>query len=182
MERKHRRKVVSGCLRLIDCSKIFRKICTAQEKVQYTNIKERRSLPIQCEFWCETDLYCSNWNVGRAGTNYDINVLIRSRLFNDIFPLVVRSLDSERCIVCYPRGRRENLPIYWHILFTLNGCYFSKPLKYINFKEGKKSSRRQEDAREDVERLLGVLKTRFQIIRREFMMWKLEEVISCEQK
>lgn len=74
------------------CFKLFKAVlknCPTQDKYQYLNTKESTKLAcIQCETWCEADLYCWHcqfqWNVGRSHTNNSINVLKRSRLFKDI--------------------------------------------------------------------------------------------------
>lgn len=56
-----------------------------QDEGQYLNRKDGCLASIQFEAWCDVDLYCWHWNVGRAGTNNGINVLMSSRLLKDIF-------------------------------------------------------------------------------------------------
>lgn len=86
-----------GCVGTIDFSKLFWEICTVKDKGQYLNTKELTKLTyIQCEAWCDADLYCWHWNVGGQTTKNDIYLLTGSRLFNKIlyrlFPFRVQDV------------------------------------------------------------------------------------------
>ena len=83
---------------------------------------------IQAEAWADDGLYCWHWNCDQPGTNNDIKVLIRSRLFKDII--------SERFIF---KGTRD-YPIIatgrvWTRMYLLSdGIYphwgmFAKPIR-----------------------------------------------------
>lgn len=58
---------------------------------------------------------------------------------------------------------------YWPI--------FAKPIKDTNVEVEKKYSAKQESARKDIERLFGVMKSYFQILRREIRVWEVEDII-----
>lgn len=180
IERKYKREGCPWCVGSIDCSKLFWKNCTAQDKGQYLNIKGGRLASIQCEAWCDEDLHFWHWNVGRVGTNNYINVLIRSRLLKDIFSglLQLRFREVYRVLL---EGTVRNLSYLLADSIYPDWALFSKPINHTDVEEEKKFSRRQESARKDVERLFGVLKTTFQILRRELMMWELDDVISVAQ-
>lgn len=70
------------CAGAIDCMKVFWKNCPFRKKGQYLNSKESSKIAVlQCEPWCDHELYCWHWYCCRPGTNNDINVLRRSPLF-----------------------------------------------------------------------------------------------------
>jgi hypothetical protein len=167
-----------GCVGALDCMKIFWKNCPFGEKGQRLNSKDSTKLAcIQAEAWADHDLYCWHWNVGRPGTNNDINVLTRSRLFKDIITGRFQFKLTEDYEII-PNGRQ------WKYLYLLtDGIYpdwpmFSKSIKGATDRNVRKFSKLQESVRKDVECLFGVLQSRFEILRREIRCWELDDIIS----
>ena len=177
VERKYRRIGVPGCIGAVDCMKIFWKNCPVSEKGQHLNKKDGKLASIQCEAWCDHDLYCWAWNAGRVGTNNDITVLYRSPLFQDILNGTF-SLKKRNGYKILRNGVRRFL-----FYFLVDGIYpdwpiFLKPIHQPINRDEKKFSKLQEGIRKDIERLFGVLQTRFEILRREFKTWDKELIIS----
>lgn len=181
IQRRYVAKGFPGCVGALDCSKLFWKNCPAQDKGQYLNTKESTKLAsIQCEAWCDADLYCWHLNVGRPGTNNDINVLTRSRLLKDIMSgRFQMRLDTAFKII--PGGQERRL-----LYFLVDSIYpdwpiFSKPIKDSDDPRERRFSRMQESARKDIERFFGVLQSRFEILRREFRKWEIDDIISIAE-
>lgn len=165
-----------GCIGSVDCMKYVWKNCPATMKGQYLNSRESKSATVQCEGWCDHDLYCWSWFSGRPGTNNDLNVLARSPLFQRIF--------SEHFDITVSDGYHieETKPPH-HLLYLLgDGIYphwpiFALPLPKSTDPLEKQYSFKQESIRKDVERLFGILQSRFEILRRENRRWELYETI-----
>ena len=178
---RYSRRGFPGCGGALDCMKLFWKNCPIQLKGQHLNHYESHKMAcVQAEAWADEDLYCWHWNCGRPGTNNDINVLMRSRLFKDMI--------SERFIFrgtmdynILPTGR------VWTRMYLLSdGIYpnwgmFAKPIKGGETVEERRYSGNQEAVRKDVERLFGVLQSRFEILRREMRGWDVEDVVKISQ-
>ena len=178
IQRRYEEKGFPGCVGALDCSKLFWKNCPVQDKGQYLNSKESGKLAsIQCEAWCDADLYCWHWNVGRPGTNNDINVLLRSRLIKDIFSgrFNFKFPNPYRII---PSGQDRRQAYLLCDSIYPEWPLFSKPIQNTNVRKERKYSRIQEAARKDVERLFGVVQSRFEILRRELRKWELDDVVT----
>ena len=177
VQEKYKKIGLPGCIGAVDCMKVFWKNCPTEEKGQHLNTKDGRLAAIQCEAWCDHDLYCWAWNAGRVGTNNDITVLYRSPLFVDILNGTFK-LRSRRGYKVLPNGIRRAL---YYLL--VDGIYpewpiFLKPIQQPLNVDEKKFSKFQEGVRKDIERLFGVLQTRFEILRREFKTWDKDIIIS----
>lgn len=167
-----------GCAGAIDCMKLYWKNCPYRKKGQYLNRKESSKLAVvQCEAWCDHDLYCWHWYCGRPGTNNDINVLSRSPLFHAILAGRFKfQLPQEYRIVDGGANRR--------IMYLLaDGIYphwpiFAKPNKQSTDADVKRYSGKQESVRKDIERMFGVVQSRFGILRHEVKGWRLEDLIT----
>ena len=165
-----------GCIGAVDCMHYTWKNFPATDKGQYQNSRVSKMATIQCEGWCDHDLYCWSWFSGRPGTNNDLNVLARSPLFQNIF--------SEQFSLSVTDGYNINqhgMP--HHLLYFLgDGIYptwpiFAVPISSTDNPFERKYSFQQKSVRKDVERLFGVLHSRFEILRRENRRWQLGETI-----
>lgn len=74
-ENKYEKKKFPGYVEVIHCSRLFLNNCPTQDKDQYLRTKKCKLASLQCESWCEVDLYCWHCKLGRSRTNKDINVL-----------------------------------------------------------------------------------------------------------
>ena len=158
IEQKYRRIGLPGCIGAVDCMKVFWKNCPAAEKGQHLNKKDGKLASIQCEAWCDHDLYCWSWNSGRVGTNNDITVLYRSPMFMDILNGTFKLRKRNGYKILRDGVRRI---LYY---FLVDGIYpdwpiFVKPIQQPINGDEKKFSKFQEGSRKDIERLFGVLQT-----------------------
>lgn len=165
-----------GCIGAIDCMKMTWSKCPAEDKGQYMNTNDSKMATVQCEAWCDHDLYCWHWHPGRVGTNNDITVLYRSPLFRKILRGEF-NLELETSFKLGETGRMRKMGY-----FLVDGIYpswpiFAKPIHQPITEEEGKYSAFQEAVRKDVERLFGVLQTRFEILRREIRKWELDSII-----
>ena len=165
-----------GCIGAIDCMKIKWSKCPVQDKGQYLNTNDSKLATIQCEAWCDHDLYCWHWHPGRVGTNNDITVLYRSPLFRKILHGDFK-MKSE---TSYEIGCDGDTRMMYY--FLVDGIYpgwpiFAKPIHQSTSTKESNYSVRQEAVRKDVERLFGVLQTRFEILRREMRKWDFNELV-----
>ena len=78
-----------GCLGCVDCMHIKWKNCPRLWKGLYRNPKDGRVATITAEAWCDSNLYCWHWFVGRCETNNDITDMANS-------PLLIDLLNKER--------------------------------------------------------------------------------------
>ncbi len=167
-----------GCIGSVDCMKLFWKNCPFYEKGQLLNTKESSKLAtVVCEAWCDHDLYCWHWFPGRAGTNNDLTVLYSSPLFQDIFNGLFNISKSDGYTI--PPSTAKRIMNY----FLVDGIYpdwpiFAKPIHNAVNIIKKFFSARQEATRKDVERLFGVLQSRFGVLRLEFETWDLTTIIA----
>lgn len=165
-----------GCIGAIDCMHYYWKNCPGTDKGQFQNSRVSKLASVQCEGWCDHDLYCWSWFAGRPGTNNDLNVLARSPLFKGILSKEL----SINVVQGYKVGNDLNLH---HMLYFLgDGIYprwpfFVLPMANSIVPNERKFSFRQESVRKDIERLFGIMQGRFEIIRRESRRWDLFETI-----
>lgn len=176
VEHAYNNRGFPGCIGSLDCMKLYWKNCPFYDKGQYKNSKESKLATIVCEAWCDSQLYCWHWFPGRAGTNNDITVLYSSALFRDIMNkyFIIESTDSYKIL---PAGIDRKL---YYIL--VGGIYpdwpfLVKPIHGAQSDEDSFFSKAQEGRRKDVERLFGVLQSRFEILRREIRKWDLIDII-----
>ncbi len=166
-----------GCIGAVDCMKLYWKNCPLANKGQLLNTKESSNLAtVVCEAWKDHDLYCWNWYPGRAGTNNDLTVLYSSPLFNDIFNGLFK-VDNNDVFLIPPSTIQRTIKY-----FLTDGIYpdwplFVKPIHNAVTDIAKFMSARQEATRKDIERLFGVLQSRFRILRLEFEHWSLDNII-----
>ncbi len=168
-----------GCIGCVDCMKYVWKNCPYRKKGQFLNSKVSKLATIQCEAWCDKDLYCWSWFSGRPGTNNDLNVLSRSPLFNDIFNDWYKPLLSE------PFRLRGSNQLRKKGYFLVDSIYPPWPY-FVSIAVSELFDRAtklrfnnlQESERKDVERLFGVLQSRFEILRRENRRTDINDIIT----
>ena len=129
-----------------------------------------------CEAWADRGLYCWHWFAGRPGTSNDINVVFRSPLFREIMDGSFK-FRSRLPYKVTPKGKLRTL-----LYLLADGIYpnwpvFAKPMHRAESAGEKRYSQRQETVRKDVERLFGVLQSRFEILRREFRYWDRDFIV-----
>ena len=170
-----------GCAGALDCMKLFWKNCPVQDKGQNLNPKgHSRLATIQCEAWCDYDLYFWHWYSGRSGTNNDLNVLARSPLFRDVISNYYK-MERRTEYQIIPNGRRRR-----RCYLLADGIYpdypiFAKPIHDAPHERQRWYSKIKESVRKTVERFFGVLQSRFEYLRRENRKWELSDVITISQ-
>ncbi len=168
-----------GCIGCVDCTKLVWKNCPYRKKGQFLNSRVSKMATIQCEAWCDKDLYCWSWFSGRPGTNNDLNVLSRSPLFNDIFNDWYKPELSQPYRFLGSNDQRKNG------YFLVDSIYPRWPY-FVGIADSEifdprirdKFSGLQESQRKDVERLFGVLQSRFEILRKENRRTDLNHIIT----
>ena len=159
----------------LDCMHISWKNCPKACKGQYYNPRSGKMDSIQVEAVYDTDLYYWNLFCGRPGTNNNITVMKSS-------PLLLSILNGDRSIkidrgYCVD-GHNRN----WFLYFSTDGIYHSwailvKPIHAPLTINQSQMAKAQESRRKDLERLFGVLRGRFKILRYEFYEWSDERIV-----
>lgn len=177
VEKKYEKKRCLGCVGAIDCSDLIWKNCRTQDKGQYLNTKESKLASIQCEAWCDADLYCWHWNVGWSGTNNDLNVIMRSRLLKGImYGRLTFRLPRSYCVM--PNGKERTMPYLLGDRIYPDWPIIIKSIKESTNENECQCSENKEGPRKDIERLSGVFNRQFKIPWREIRAWELGDVVN----
>ncbi|XP_050877006.1 uncharacterized protein LOC127080747 [Lathyrus oleraceus] len=151
----------------IDCMHWVWKNCPVAWKGQFCRGDHGKPI-IMLEAVASQDLWIWHAFFGIAGSNNDINVLNQSNVFNDI--LEGRAPNAQYTI----NGTPYNMGYY-----LADGIYpeWATFVKTISMPQGEKKklfAQHQESARKDVERVFGVLQSRFAIIRGPARAWHMD--------
>ena len=145
-----------GCAGSFDCSHVTWK-CPKRLQPMYKGKEADTTIVMQCI--ATPSLYCTHCFVGSSGANNDLTTLRLDRFIHKILSGTVGLLDFVIGGETFKRRYYLADGIYptWSI--------FAIPLPTPLSLGEKRYTRRQESSRKDVERLFGVIKQRFKIIR-----------------
>jgi len=149
-----------GCIKSMDCSQWQWRACPTALAGQFQNYKGRRT--IVTETVCDESTYISNFYIGCAGSQNDINVLRTSPLYHNIVSGAWPPRDKP-----FTLNRRTRTLLY----YFADGIYpcfpfFATPHPQATTRKQLTYTRLQEGLRKDVERPYAVLACRFNIIMR----------------
>lgn len=163
-------------VRCVYCVNLYKNNCPYWYKVQYNNPYSSKLETICCDVWCFHELYFWHYFSWRPVTKNDFNVFAGSQLMREIQEGLYNFKNSK----CYSIRNAGRL---WHLYyFILDGLYpswpiFSKPMHQASNRAQVKYSERQESVRKYVERLFGVLQSRFEIISQELGCSDTEDIV-----
>lgn len=130
---------------------------------------------VQCEGWCDNDLYCWYWYADRPDTNNDLNGIAKSPLFRGVL--------SKKCTINVSEGYEiqlgdtHNLSHFWRDRIYPNGPIFVLVITKLLHPSERQFLFAHESVRKDIERLCGILQSPFEIIGREIRRLNLHETI-----
>jgi len=162
-----------GCIGSLDCSHWEWRGCPKALAGQYMSRKKRRAIVL--ETICDHDLYIHHLFVGAPGSHNDLNVLGQSPLFMDMMDGTWPPKDLPYTI----NGRTRTMPYYltdkaYHKYPVFLSCY-AKPAT----RKQRIFNRLQEAVRKDVERLYGVLTSRFHMLLRPSRFTTVPQMIKA---
>ncbi|XP_057439899.1 uncharacterized protein LOC130731648 [Lotus japonicus] len=160
-----------GMLGSIDCMHWEWKNCPVAWKGQFTR-GDHGKPTIMLEAVALQDLWIWHAFLGIAGSNNGINVLNQSPVFNEVLsgnaPMVNFSVN----------GTMYNMGYYLVDGIHPPWATFVKTIPMSQGEKRQKFAKRQEGARNDVERAFGVLQSRFAIVRGPSRFWHPNEMKS----
>lgn len=170
--------VFVGALRF---SKLVWQYCPAQDKGQYLKTKKLQMLVcIQCEGCGDADVYCWHWDVGRPGSNKEINEQrhqcwhshIRSKTscpnsFSFAYKMC-RKLDRIGRTSYIIPTRWQHLSDLAHILQTNKG---------LGRIQRKMFQQNKIIYQKGYRMFIWVFQSHFEILRREMSEWKIDDIV-----
>ncbi|CAN6272488.1 unnamed protein product [Urochloa humidicola] len=158
-----------GMLGSIDCMRWRWKNCPVAWRGQYTR-GDYKVLTIMLEAVASKDLRIWHAFFRVPGSINDINVLNQSPLFID-------ALKGEAPQVQFSvNGRQYNTGYYLADGIYPEWAVFVKSINSPQMEKHKLYAMTQEGCRKDVERVFGVLQSRFNIVRRPARLWKRKSI------
>jgi len=162
-----------GCIGSLECSHWEWRGCPKALAGQYMSRKKRRIIVL--ETICDHDLYIHHLFVGAPGSHNDLNVLGQSPLFMDILDGTWPPKDLPYTV----NGRTRTMPYYltdkaYHKYPVFLSCY-AKPAT----RKQRIFNRLQEAVRKDLERLYGVLTSRFHMLLRPSRFTTVPQMIKA---
>jgi len=162
-----------GCIGSLDCSHWEWRGCPKALAGQYISRKKRRAIVL--ETICDHDLYIHHGFAGAPGSHNDLNVLGQSPLFMDMMDGNWPPKDLPYTV----NGRTRTMLYYltdkvYHKYPVFLSCYANPSTRKQRI-----FNRLQEAVRKDVERLYGVLTSRFHMLLRPSRFTTVPQMIQA---